>query len=213
MSATRLSLDEAVTSARMQDIVSCLKAGGVIIAPTDTVYGLFCDALNPEALQRIVRIKGRPSGRPMPVAVQDLAAAAVLAAEIPILARSLASRFWPGALTLLLPAKAGLPAEIVSEGRVGVRAPDHAFVLAVLRALGRPLVATSANLTGGSQPASLDVIDSAVVNGVDWLVDGGPTRDERPSTVLDLVHTPPRIAREGAIDLQELTLALGQRIL
>ena len=189
-------------------LVDKLASGGVVIMPTDTLYGLFCDALNPHALERVCKIKGRPAGRPMPVAVSGTDQAAGLVSTVSTMANNLMKKFWPGALTLVLPAKDGLPGEIVMNGGVGVRMPDHSLVLEVLRAVKCPLVATSANLTGEVAPVSLDDISPSVLGQVDYVINAGPLRTQNASTVLDLTTNIPRIIREGIITHSVLSLAI-----
>ncbi len=195
------------------DIVRCLKGGGVVVAPTDTVYGLFCNALDAAAVERVCSIKGRDAARAMPVAVAGMREAARLVRDVPPAARRLMERFWPGALTLVLPAVPGLPAPVAPEGAVGVRSPAHGWLLSLLRDCGAPLVATSANLSGDVQPVSLECVAPAVLEAADFVVDQGPLPAGKPSSVLDLTGPQARLLREGVLTREELSVALGAPIL
>lgn len=195
------------------EMVVSLRSGGVVLAPTDTVYGLFGDARSDATVQRIVKIKGRPDGRPIPVAVPD----AEMVAEVARLegvrcARELMQAFWPGALTIILPAIAGLPSQIAPAGSVGVRAPGHPFLLRLLRSAGHPLTSTSANLSGDAQPVSIAAIDASLIEKVDFVIDEGEARAPVPSTVIDLTQDVPQIVRHGAVSQEDIERILGKNI-
>lgn len=198
----------ALSDLLMAEVVADLKAGRFLIAPTDTVYGLFCDALNPDAVKAVVAAKGRDVSRAMPVAVAGPQGALAVAAKVPEAARRLIQRFWPGALTLLLPAREALPAEIVSNGKVGVRAHDHPLVRSLVQAMGGPLVSTSANLSGGPEPTGLDLVDIRLKEQASWVFDQGRLPAGRPSTVVDVTIDPPHIVREGLIPASDLFAAI-----
>ncbi len=183
---------------------TALQAGCFVIAPTDTVYGIFCDALDPEALHWVCIAKGRARGRAMPLAVDGAEGALQVAASIPESTRALMERFWPGPLTLLLPALDGLPRQIVSKGRVGVREHGHPLVRSLVRAMDGPLVATSANLTGGPEPVSLGCVPPALQERAAFVFDQGVLPAGQPSTVVDTTVDPPRIIREGLISADRL---------
>ena len=213
MKLVKLSASGRLTPPVHGEIVKCIQDGGVIVAPTDTVYGLFCNALDPVAVERVCAIKGREAARAMPVAVAGVDAARLLVRDVPDAARRLMERFWPGALTIVLPAVPGLPAPVAPEGTVGVRAPGHGWLLRLLRDTALPLVATSANLSGGPQPTSLDVVAPEVLEAVCFVVDQGDLPVGKPSSVLDLSGAHPRLLREGVLSGEELSVALGAPIL
>lgn len=194
-------------------IVAALRRGEAVIAPTDTIYGLLCNALDGEAVNRVVALKGRAQDKPLPVAVQDLEQAGRVAASIPDAASLLAQRFWPGALTLVVPASPGLPTAVAPDGFVGVRAPGHAWLLSMLKEVGVPLVATSANLAGGAQPTGPAFIPGELLRKVAVFVDQGILPAGLPSTVVDVSSTPPRMLREGAIARRDIEVAAGLTIL
>ena len=164
--------------------VDVIKCGGVIIYPTDTVYGLGADALNPDAVLKIFTIKGRPLDQPLPVAVSGLDLAGKLA-FINETAHKLMGAFWPGALTLVLKKKSIVPSIVVGGSEtVGLRMPDHAVPLMVIRGSGAPLVATSANKHGKSSPLEAEATMQQIGDEVDLVLDGGCTKGQS-STIID----------------------------
>jgi L-threonylcarbamoyladenylate synthase len=191
--------------------VEALRAGDVVVYPTDTVYGLGCDATNARAVRRVFEIKGRPPDQPVPVLLADAHQAAELA-EIPEGARRLMRRFWPGPLTLVLPSR-GVVAELVTAGTgtVGLRVPDHPVPRALVRACGFPLVGTSANTTGQPAPVTVAQVLSDLDGRVGLVLDGGRLAG-RPSTVVDCTGDRPRLVRPGPIpaEMIERVWAEGQ---
>ncbi len=181
--------------------VETLRAGGVVVYPTDTVYGLGCDATNPAAVRRVFEIKGRPPDQPVPVLLGDVREAFDLA-EVGEGARRLMRRFWPGPLTLVLRSR-GVVAEMVTAGTgtVGLRVPDHPVPRALVRACGFPLVGTSANSTGRPAPVSVPQVLSDLDGRVELVLDGGRLRG-RPSTVVDCTGDRPRVIRPGPISAE-----------
>jgi L-threonylcarbamoyladenylate synthase len=180
--------------------------GGVVAIPTDTVYGLAVDPFNARAVERLFAVKGRPDGRPVALVAADLDQ---LEADLGALgreARALANRFWPGPLTLLVPARATLAAAVsAGTGRVGVRVPAHDVPRALCRAAGRVLTATSANLSGEPVLADPEELWEALGDRVDLLIDAGPTAGGPPSTVVDTTCVPMQLVRPGAIDWGAIT--------
>ncbi len=175
-----------------------LLAGGVIAMPTETLYGLAALALDPSAVEAVARVKVRPDGNPFPVLVKDAATAMQLVERVPEAARQLMAAHWPGALTLVLPAREGLPERVVGEGGgVGVRHSPDPVVAALLERLDQPITATSANLSGA--PAATRA-EQARIPGVALVLDDGP-RKAPASTVVSLLGDHPRILRRGAVHL------------
>ncbi|MBW2730984.1 MAG: threonylcarbamoyl-AMP synthase [Deltaproteobacteria bacterium] len=173
-------------------------AGEVIAYPTETVYGLGADALDPVALGRLVAIKGRESHQPISVLVQDEAMLRRLVQEVHPAALELARRYWPGPLTLVLLARSGLPEPLINErGGVGVRISSDPVAAALVRAVGRPLTATSANRSG--EPAAHQA-QGAALEGVTLVLDGGP-RGGTPSTVVEALGAELRVLRAGAVTI------------
>ena len=189
----------APPGAAIADAAAVLEAGGVVAFPTETFYGLGVAALDAAAVRRLFALKGRPESRPILVLVDDPARIerfALLTAS----ARELIARHWPGALTLVLPARPVVPAELTAgTGTIGVRQPGHPVARALAAALAAPVTAPSANLTGAAPPTSAaDVL--AVFDGqIDLVLDAGPSPGGAPSTVLDVTVDPPRVVREGAV--------------
>jgi L-threonylcarbamoyladenylate synthase len=191
------------TEAGIKRALDLLRAGEVIAFPTDTVYGLAALADDQAAVRRIYELKGRPLSQPLVLMLAD-AEAVEDWATVDERARGYMERWWPGPLTLVLPAAAGLRPPLVA-GRprtLGVRVPRHGPALALLRAAGTGLATTSANLSG-QQPAQT-ALEAAWVKGVAAVLDAGRTPGGVPSTVLDVSMGKPRLVREGAIPAAEL---------
>ena len=186
-----------------------IKRGSVIVYPTDTVYGLGANALNPEAVLQIFKIKGRSPNQPLPVAVSGLEMAEKLA-FVGDEARKLTAAFWPGALTLVLRKKPLLPSIVVGGGAsVGLRAPNHAVPLMIIREAGLPLVATSANKHGAPSPVEAEEAFRQVGDEVDLILDCGRVGGQ-PSTIVDLTKTPPLIVRSGPVTREMIEKIIGR---
>lgn len=196
-----ITLDPAAPDpAILARAAAVLRAGGLVVYPTETVYGLAADALSLDAVQRVFDAKGRPAAQPLPVHIGQPADIDALAQDIPTEARALIAAFFPGPLTLVLPRRPAVPALVTGGGStVGVRMPDHPIALAVLRAFGGPLVCPSANLTTHPAPMSAAEARAELDGHLDLILDGGPTMDRTPSTVLDLTTRPARLLREGKL--------------
>jgi L-threonylcarbamoyladenylate synthase len=175
-----------------------LRTGAVIAFPTDTLYAVAARAADPLAVARLYDVKQRPSGQPMVWLVLDRAQVERFAV-VSAAAGELMARFWPGPLTLVLPAR--IPADGPT---IAVRAPNHDVALALLRALGEPITSSSANPAGQPPPVDADQVMASLGDRLDVLLDGGPCRIGQPSTILDLAGVTPRILRRGAIPDFEL---------
>jgi L-threonylcarbamoyladenylate synthase len=175
-----------------------LAEGGLVAFPTETVYGLGADATNPAAVARIYQAKGRPAFNPLIAHVGDVAAARKIA-RFDASATALAEAFWPGPLTLVLPARAQPDGTTIA-----VRAPDHEVALTLLRSLGEPIASSSANPAGRPPPLDADQVIAGMGDRIDLVLDGGPCRIGQPSTILDLSGQLPRILRQGAIPETDL---------
>ncbi len=184
-----------------------LRSGGLVVYPTETVYGLAADALSLDAVQRVFDAKGRPAAQPLPVQIGQAADIDLLAQDIPAEARALIAAFFPGPLTLVLPRRAAVPNLVTGGGEtVGLRMPNHPVALGVLRAFGGPLVCPSANITTHTAPMSAAEAQAELEGRVDLILDGGPTIDRTPSTVLDLTTRPARLLREGKLNRAALAV-------
>jgi len=192
--------------------VQILQKGGVIAFPTDTVYGLGSDALNPRAVERVYEIKNRPRDQGLPLLVADVEQLVTLAGPIPEVASFLARRFWPGGLTLVLSKKDSLTAHLASGPTIAVRVPNHPVCLALIKGLGKPLTGTSANVSG--QPAALtaDEVEHQLRGRIDLIVNGGKCPGGKESTIVDVTCEPPTILRQGIIPSHEIDKAYNEYV-
>ena len=182
-----------------------LARGGLVAFPTDTVYGLGADVMNEAALARLSEAKSRSLGQPVPVLLADLNDVARVAARFPYGARRLASRFWPGPLTLVLRREPGIPALISAGGdSVGVRVPDHEIPRSIIRALGRPITGTSANTSGFPPHRDARQVEADLGEAVDLVVPGVCGAHEAASTVVDFTGEGAVVVRAGPISMAEL---------
>ena len=182
-----------------------LRAGEVVALPTETVYGLAANALDPAAVARIYEIKGRPAHNPIIVHVSDLLMARQCVNEWPEIADRFAAAFWPGPLTMVLCRSPRIP-EIVAGGgpTVGVRWPSHPFIQAVIRECQFPIAAPSANPSNQLSPTNADHVRQALGTEIALIVDGGQSQVGIESTVLDVSVAPPRVLRPGMIHAESL---------
>ena len=187
------------------EAVKCLKSGGIVAIPTDTVYGLGADPFNPEAIQKLYTFKGRPDGKPIPLVLSSVDDVYRVAQNLPDYFFHLTDRFWPGGLTIIVEAKELLPVLTAGGNTVGVRIPDNPLLLKILKTFGGPAAITSANLSGEPPATSPQEIGEELASRIDVIVDGGKTPGPVPSTVYDISVSPPLIRRHGVIS--ENTLA------
>lgn len=188
-----------------------LRAGGLVAIPTETVYGLAGNALDPRAVRRIYEAKGRPSDNPLIVHICDISQLAPLVREVPESAKKLAEAFWPGPLTMILKKSELIPPE-TSGGldTVAVRFPSHPAARAVIAAAGVPLAAPSANLSGKPSPTAFAHVKEDLTGRVDALLDGGDCDVGVESTVITLAEGTPRVLRPGGATLSQLRAVLGR---
>ncbi len=196
-------------SSAVSDALAALAAGEAIVYPTETFYALGVDALRPEALERLFAIKGREPGKPVALIAADTAMAFALAREVPAAARVLAETFWPGPLTLVLPARDGIPAALIGDdGGVGVRVSSHPLARALATALCGPLTATSANLAGEPPAVEPAVARAALGDKIKVFVENGKLAGGAPSTVVAVDRSRIRVFRQGAVSERQLAAAL-----
>jgi len=182
--------------------------GGVVIYPTDTVYGLGCDPANVDATRRVCEIKGR-ADKPLPLACSDVEAAKRIVEFNPI-AEKLAERFWPGPLTMVLPARVDYPIWVTHGARtLGVRVPGHPVARKLAKLSGGVIVTTSANKSGEPPPKTALEAAEQIGEEVDLILDAGPAPLKQPSTVLDLSGEELWIIRPGPIKAEDIRKALG----
>ena len=196
-----------------QDIeraVRLLREGGVAAIPTDTLYGLAADVFNADAIERVFQIKERPEGMALPVLLADLGQLAAVSSELPEAVNLLGARYWPGPLTLIVRKAEGLPTRLTAgQATVAVRVPDHPAPRELARRLGRPITGTSANISGGPDPHSVDELRRQVGERVDCMVFAGPAPAGTASTIVDLTGDAPKLIREGAIPFAEIAALLN----
>jgi L-threonylcarbamoyladenylate synthase len=187
-----------------------LLEGGLVAFPTETVYGLGANALDPAAVARIFTAKGRPANNPLIVHIADTSTVQGLAAEWPNGASLLAERFWPGPLTLVLPRRASVPDIVTAGGRtVAVRQPAHPVARALILATGLPLAAPSANRSSRLSPTRAEHVACDLAGRIDLILDAGPTSGGLESTVLDITRVPPRVMRPGPISPSDIAAIIG----
>jgi L-threonylcarbamoyladenylate synthase len=191
------------------DAIDALRNGELVVYPTETFYAIGADATSPIALERVFALKGREPGKAVALITADAASAFALAREVPQLARRLADKFWPGPLTLVMPAAHGLhPALVGPDGGVGVRVSPHPVACALAAGLGRPLTATSANLAGNPPAVTLDAARAELGNKIKIYLDGGTLAGGAPSTVVAVTADGIRVLRAGAISERELAMSI-----
>lgn len=211
MKTVVVAVDPAAPSAEvLAEAARVLHGGGLVVFPTETVYGLGANALDAAAVVRIFTAKGRPANNPLIVHVANAAQVQQIAASWPKSAMRLAERFWPGPLTLVLPKRDTVPDIVTAQGpTVAVRVPAHPLAQALLRAAALPIAAPSANRSTELSPTRAEHVLRGLDGRIDMLLDGGPTSGGIESTVLDLTSAPPRILRPGPIGVAEVEAEIG----
>jgi L-threonylcarbamoyladenylate synthase len=189
--------DKGVIAAAAADIAK----GRLVGFPTETVYGIAANFLDKEAVARLYEIKKRPKDKPFTVHIADIGMIESLGAALSKEALALAGKFWPGPLTMVLKTDSG--------GTLGFRIPANEVALGLLRKAGVPVVAPSANLSGGRSPVSAQEALKDLDGMIDTILDSGPTTVGVESTVVDMTVSPPKILREGAISAEEIFECLG----
>ena len=198
----------AVTAANL------IKQGELVAIPTETVYGLGADGLNPDAVAKIFAAKGRPQDNPLILHVADAGQIDTLCHDVPESAYALASRFWPGPLTMVLPARDSVP-KCTTAGlpTVAVRCPDSAVTRRIISLAGVPLAAPSANLSGKPSTTTAQHVLHDHDGKIPLIIDGGACRVGVESTIVDLTENPPRLLRPGGITPEQLKEVLGELVI
>jgi L-threonylcarbamoyladenylate synthase len=192
---------------------ACLRSGGLVAFPTETVYGLGVHALDPAAVRRLFSAKDRPFNDPLIVHVPSLVEGRDLVTSVPAAATALAEHFWPGPLTLVLPKSRTVPDEATAGlPSVAIRVPSHPVAQALLRASGIPIAAPSANLFSRPSPTRAAHVLADLDGRIDLVLDGGPTLVGVESTVVDLTDHSPRVLRPGGVPLEALEAVLGSSL-
>jgi L-threonylcarbamoyladenylate synthase len=187
-----------------------IRSGGVVIFPTETVYGIGANALDPQAVSRIFEIKERPLIDPLIVHVAEMAQMGTLARDIPPKARQLARRFWPGPLTLVLPKQDVVP-HLVTAGlpSVAIRMPEHPIARGLIRESGCPIAAPSANKFGRTSPTTLEHVERELASAVDAVINGGPCRVGVESTIVSFCAGSPTVLRPGGVPVEDIERVIG----
>jgi L-threonylcarbamoyladenylate synthase len=191
----------------LRDASETLKAGGIVAYPTETFYGLGAKFDIEKALKKIYELKQRPDEKAMPLIIGNKELLSVITASVSNIAESLMNRFWPGPLTLILPAKENL-SEFITGGTntVAVRIPGESFALNLAKTANFPITATSANVSGTSPAQNAETVMSCFGDTIDLIIDGGTTPGGLPSTIVDATESEIRIMRDGVIKKELLTL-------
>jgi len=189
-----------------------LQAGELVVVPTDTVYGVAADPFVPGATAKVFEIKQRPRSLPLPILVSRPRQAWALCDSVPPGAAELVARFWPGALTLVMPQTPDLDWDLGEvTGTIALRMPDHADMIELIEMTG-PLAVTSANRSGQPTPLEVARIREQLGDAVAVYLDGGQSKEEVGSTIVDLARRRPKIVREGPIGRDQIERAIGARI-
>ena len=197
-----MQIDPAGVSPQLIDkAAEVIQGGGVIIYPTETLYGLGANPLDPEAMKKLYAIKGREKAKPIPFLIKDQEMLETLVEDIPPIGRQLMEQYWPGALTLIFRAAKGLPPPLSGEGgTIGLRISAHPIAQLIMEALDTPLTSTSANPAGEGDLTDPRIIARTFGDQVDLIIDGGQVPGIG-STVVDLTTTPPKVVRPGMIEI------------
>lgn len=189
----------------LEQAIGALSHGGVVAFPTDTVYGIGASLEHAEALRRIYDLKGRQPDKPLPILIARVDVLDDLSPDVDERLIELAQKFWPGALTIVLPAADHLPAEVrAPDNTIGVRLPNHSIPLTIAERLGGAIATTSANISGQAAALSAAEIQESFGAKLDVILDGGFAPQENPSTVIRVMAGEIVILREGAIAAEEL---------
>jgi L-threonylcarbamoyladenylate synthase len=192
----------------IQQALEVLNKGGLVAFPTDTVYGVGAMVMDGTAVKSIYAAKDRPVEKAIPVLIGDAGDMDKVGMNIPETAYRLASRFWPGPLTVVIPKKPTLPESVSATATVGVRVPDHEVARTLLRAAG-PMAVTSANISGQTSPSTAEEVFAQLGGRIDLIIDGGKTPGGVPSTVIDCSENDLKILRAGPISLEEIRTKLS----
>ena len=182
-----------------------IQQGDLVAFPTETVYGLGGDGMNPQAVKKVYQAKGRVSDKPLLVLIADPAWLSQLTDVVPDAARAVMDTFWPGPVTLTLPAAPNIPRELLGAGTtIGVRLPGPSVALSLVQSAGCPITAPSANRSGTPDPLTAMDVARSLGDSVDIILDGGPALDDRPSTVVDLSTPKPVLLRAGRVPFEDV---------
>ncbi len=200
-------------SSSLHIAATALKKGNLVSFPTDTYFALGADGLNSRAVQHVFEVKGRNPGTPVPLLLSDLNMATELATVFPDVAADLASRFWPGALTIVLPASDGVPESVTAgTGTVGLRVPDHNLARQLIKFCGTPITGTSCNLTGQPPMTEATDVDQQFGDKIDFSINSPCGSNTAPSTVIAYTNGKLSILRLGAISTESIKNTIGDSV-
>ena len=202
-------MDTKIFKEDLAPAAELIKAGKLVAVPTETVYGLAGNGLDPEAVEKIYEVKGRPSVKPLSLMVPGPEAMDVYCEDVPKAARTLAKKFWPGPLTIIMKAKKHIPSIVLAGGdTVGLRCPEHQMTLELLRLAQLPFAAPSANPSGSESPKTAQKVYEYFNGQIEGIIDGGPCGLGFESTIIDMSKTPYKILRQGALPAEDIEKAL-----
>ena len=186
-----------------------IKKGGIVLFPTRCLYGLGADAFNPEAVDRIFRIKQRPYNKPVSVLIKDTNDLHILVKHIPSTAKCIMDYFWPGQITIVFEAKNTISRNLTgSTGKIGIRVPEHPVALSLVKEANSPITGTSANISGKIGCSAISDLEVQFTEKIDILLDAGQLKGGTGSTVIDVTTPFPTILREGYISAKNIIAAL-----
>lgn len=201
---------ERPAAAAIMKAVAAVRAGGVIAFPTRCLYGLGADAFNTEAVERIFRIKQRSFHNPILILIAQADRLERLVCEVSPAAARIMDHFWPGRITLVFEAGEAVPTYLTAgTGKIGIRLPGHPVAAALVKALQTPLTGTSANLSGRPGCRRIEDLEFQIASNLDLILDAGPLKGGRGSTVIDVTAEKPKILREGEISGAEIMDLVG----
>jgi len=205
-----ISIGEKIDRKKLQQIVKVVLAGGVIVYPTDTIYGLGGNAFDENVIDRIYKLKGRDRRKPLLILVSGKEMILPLVKKVPMTARKLMGLQNPGPLTIIYEASERIPHKLYSlTGRIGIRIPKHKWCLSICKLANVPLISTSANRSGESEIFSVENLKEGF-QGIDLFIDAGPVPASASSTVIDVTTSPPVILRDGAVKLSQIENIVGK---
>ena len=189
----------------IQHAAAVIKKGGVVAFPTRCLYGLGADPFNPQAVDRIFKIKQRPAAKPILLLIDDPARLAPLVSRITASAADIMKRFWPGRVTLVFEASDRVPDDLMAgTGKIGIRLAGHPVAAELARAVAAPITGTSANLSGQPGCHRIEDLPPAVIEQLDLILDAGPLQGGHGSTVVDVTGHIPRVLREGIVSKKDI---------
>ena len=186
-----------------------IKKGGIVLFPTRCLYGLGADAFNPEAVDRVFRIKQRPYNKPISVLIKDTNDLHILVKHVPSAAKCIMDNFWPGQITIVFEAKSTISPNITGgTGKIGIRLPEHPVALSLVKEVNSPITGTSANISGKVGCSAISDLDAQIADKLDIMLDAGPLKGGAGSTVIDVTTPFPTILREGYVSAKNIISVL-----